>query len=56
MAAAVRDASTAIADNEAMSVTASDGVQVAISGVFQNAPGTHAAVFSDAFLVVRDPF
>jgi hypothetical protein len=33
----------------------SDGVQVAISGV-QNAPGTHAAVFSDAFLVVRDPF
>jgi len=41
--------------NEAMSVTAGDGVQVAISGV-QNAPGTHAAVFSDAFLVVPDPF
>src|SRR6266404_2874293 len=37
--------------NEAMSVTAGDGVHVAISGV-QNAPGTHAAVFSDAFLVV----
>ena len=41
--------------NEAMSVTAGDGVQVAISGV-QNAPGTHAAVFSDAFLVVPDLF
>jgi len=41
--------------NEAMSVTVGDGAQVAISGV-QNAPGTHAAVFSDAFLVVRDPF
>jgi predicted SnoaL-like aldol condensation-catalyzing enzyme len=33
-----------------MSVAAGDGVQVAVSGV-QNAPGTHAAVFSDAFLV-----
>jgi hypothetical protein len=39
--------------NEAMSVTVGGGV--AISGV-QNAPGTHAAVFSDAFLVVRDLF
>ena len=37
---------------EAMSVGVGDGNQVAISGV-QNAPGTHAAVFSDAFLVVR---
>jgi len=41
--------------NEAMSVAVGDGVQVAIAGV-QNAPGTHAAVFSDAFLVLRDPF
>ena len=38
--------------NEAMSVSMDDRGQVAISGV-QNAPGTHAAVFSDAFLVVR---
>ena len=37
--------------NEAMSVV-SAGDQVAISGV-HNAPGTHAEVFSDAFVVVR---
>jgi len=37
--------------NEAMSVSAAFGNQVAIAGV-QNAPGTHATVFSDAFLVV----
>ncbi|HZR07183.1 MAG TPA: hypothetical protein VFA79_01280, partial [Myxococcales bacterium] len=37
--------------NEAMSVSAGD--RIAISGV-QNAPGTHAEVFSDAFVVVRD--
>ena len=40
--------------NEAMSVSLGDQDQVAISGV-QNAPGTHAAVFSDAFLLVRGP-
>src|SRR4051812_1529494 len=38
--------------NEAMSVHLDDRNQIAISGV-QNAPGTHAEVFSDAFLVVR---
>jgi hypothetical protein len=38
--------------NEAMSVSVGDRDQIAISGV-QNAPGTHAEVFSDAFLVVR---
>jgi hypothetical protein len=38
--------------NEAMAVSAGD--EVAICGV-ENAPGTHAAVFSDAFLVVRGP-
>jgi hypothetical protein len=38
--------------NEAMSVRVGDRDQVAISGV-HNAPGTHAPVFSDAFLVVR---
>ena len=38
--------------NEAMSVSVGDGGQVAISGI-HNAPGTHAPVFSDAFLVVR---
>jgi hypothetical protein len=38
--------------NEAMSVSVRGGNQIAISGV-QNAPGTHAQVFSDAFLVVR---
>jgi hypothetical protein len=37
--------------NEAISVTIDDRDEVAIAGV-QNAPGTHAAVFSDAFLVV----
>jgi hypothetical protein len=37
--------------NEAMSVSLGDH-GVAISGV-QKAPGTHAAVYSDAFLVVR---
>jgi len=38
--------------NEAMSVILGDLDQVAISGV-QNAPGTHAPVFSDAFLIVQ---
>jgi hypothetical protein len=38
--------------NEAMSVSVRAANQIAISGV-QNAPGTHAQVFSDAFLVVR---
>ncbi len=38
--------------NEAISVSVGDHNQVAMSGV-QNAPGTHAAVFSDAFLVVQ---
>jgi hypothetical protein len=37
--------------NEAISVSIGDGGEVAIVGV-ENAPGTHAAVFSDAFLVV----
>lgn len=37
--------------NEAMSVSAARG-EVAISGV-QNAPGTHAEVFSDAFAVIQ---
>jgi hypothetical protein len=37
--------------NEAISVFAL-GEQVAIAGV-ENAPGTHAQVFSDAFVVVR---
>jgi hypothetical protein len=40
--------------NEAMSVRVGGGNQVAISGV-QDAPGTHAAVYSDAFLVLRGP-
>ena len=40
--------------NEAMSVGVDVRGQIAISGV-QNAPGTHAAVYSDAFLVVRAP-
>src|SRR5207249_608076 len=40
--------------NEAMSVSLGDQDQVAISGV-QNAPGTHAGVFSDAVLLVRGP-
>ena len=40
--------------NEAMSVSLGDQDQVAISGV-QNAPGTHAAVCWDAFLLVRGP-
>lgn len=38
--------------NEGMSVSVGDRGEVAISGA-QDAPGTHAAVFSDAFLVVR---
>ena len=38
--------------NEAMSASVGTRGEVAISGV-QNAPGTHAEVFSDAFLVVR---
>jgi len=38
--------------NEAMSVSLGPGDELAISGV-ENAPGTHAPVFSDAFLVVR---
>ena len=38
--------------NEAISVSAGPGNQIAISGV-QNAPGTHAEVYSDAFVVVR---
>ncbi len=38
--------------NEAMSVSVADDGGIAISGV-QDAPGTHAAVRSDAFLVVR---
>jgi len=38
--------------NEAMSVGVVDGNRIAISGV-QNAPGTHAAVYSDAFLDLR---
>jgi len=37
---------------EAMSVRVGDRSEVAISGV-QNAPGTHAAVYSDAFLVLQ---
>jgi hypothetical protein len=37
---------------EAMSVSFSEQSQLAISGV-QNAPGTHAQVFSDAFLVLQ---
>lgn len=37
--------------NEAMSVSLGDGDRIAISGVL-NAPGTHAPVYSDAFLVV----
>jgi hypothetical protein len=37
-----------------MSVRVGGGNQVAISGV-QDAPGTHAAVYSDAFLVLRGP-
>ncbi|HTO96296.1 MAG TPA: hypothetical protein VMK66_04550 [Myxococcales bacterium] len=43
--------------NEAISASVGSGGEMAICGV-QNAPGTHAAVFSDAFLVVRgtDPF
>jgi hypothetical protein len=39
--------------NEAMSVSVGDRGEVAISGV-ENAPGTHAPVFSDAFLVVQE--
>jgi hypothetical protein len=39
--------------NEAMSVSLGDGGEVAISGAL-NAPGTHAPVYSDAFLVVGD--
>jgi len=38
--------------NEAMSVGVGARGEIAISGV-QNAPGTHAEVFSDAFVVVR---
>ncbi len=38
--------------NEAISVSVGAGDQIAISGV-QNAPGTHAEVYSDAFVVVR---
>jgi hypothetical protein len=38
--------------SEAMSVSSVSGNEIAISGV-HDAPGTHAAVFSDAFLVVR---
>jgi hypothetical protein len=38
--------------NEAMSVAVGDGGSLAISGV-QNAPGTHAEVYSNAFLAVR---
>jgi hypothetical protein len=40
--------------NEAISVSAPGGNQIAICGV-HNAPGTHAAVYSDAFLVTRNP-
>src|SRR5437764_14486675 len=40
--------------NEAMSVGVDVRRQIAISGV-PNAPGTPAAVYSDAFLVVRAP-
>ena len=39
--------------NEAMSVGVDDRGRVAISGI-QNAPGTHAPVYSDAILVVRE--
>jgi len=38
--------------SEAMSASVSERNQLAISGV-QNAPGTHAQVFSDAFLVLQ---
>jgi hypothetical protein len=38
--------------NEAMSVSVRAPKRIAISGV-QNAPGTHAQVFSDAFLVAQ---
>lgn len=44
---------TAGRGNEAMSVSVGDRGEVAISGV-ENAPGTHAPVFSDAFLVVQE--
>jgi hypothetical protein len=37
--------------NEAMSASVAGG-RIAISGVL-NAPGTHAEIFSDAFLVVQ---
>jgi hypothetical protein len=39
--------------NEAISVTVRDSREIAIAGI-QNAPGTHAQVFSDAFVVVRE--
>jgi hypothetical protein len=38
--------------NEGISVTVASDGRIAISGV-QNAPGTHAEVFSDAFVAVR---
>jgi hypothetical protein len=38
--------------NEGISVAATKDGRIAISGV-QNAPGTHAQVFSDAFVTVR---
>jgi len=40
--------------NEAISVAANEANQIAICGVL-DAPGTHAQVFSDAFLVTRSP-